>query len=144
MWKYLNYMSDTWNILTTCFGLHGHLQVGCENWNKTKYNTQWHRTYINCGGGTRSRLHRRGHAEYINIRCCIWKRPGGWPVGMRRLVWFIVLAGVWCTGQPGRPCGRHELSLSEVQWLGVDRPQILNGLECQTSLMKLMIIEKLM
>ena len=31
--KYLNYMSDTWNILTTCFGLYGHLQVGCENWN---------------------------------------------------------------------------------------------------------------
>ena len=53
MWKYLNYTSDTWNILTTCFGLYGHLQVGCENWNKTKYNTQWYRTYLNCGGGGR-------------------------------------------------------------------------------------------
>ena len=72
----------------------------------------------------RSRLHRREHAEYITIRCCIWKHPGGWPVGMRLFVWFIVMAEeVWCTGQPGRPCGRHKLSLSEVQWLGVYRPQ---------------------
>ena len=67
-------------------------------------------------------------------------RTGNKTVGMRCFVWFIVMAGG--TGQPGRPCGRHKISLSEVQWLEVDRPQILDGLECQTSLMKLMIIKE--
>ena len=62
----------------------------------------------------------------------------GGVLGVGLLVCGVVSAvsmGGWCTGPPGRPCGRHKmadylLSAVDVKWLGMEMSECPIELDC--------------